>query len=159
MYLWIYVSMYQCMYVCMCVCTYAGMRVCVCMYVCMHACMYVRRIYACQCMAMYVNVCQCTSLYVNVCHRMSMHVNECQCMSMYVNVNMDVCMHSCMYVLIKIPLCGNGDSSRIKHVVPRRLLWNQFFLLQNPHVGQQCLLWRFIHHLPSYAKLSPITSW
>ena len=100
MYLCIYESMYQCINVCMYVCVYVRMRVCVyvcvCMYVCMHACMYVRRIYACQCMAMYVNVCQCTSLYVNVCHRMSMHVNECQC------------KHGCMYAFMYVCVDQNS---------------------------------------------------
>ena len=31
------------------------------------------------------------------------------------------------------------------------------FILTN--VGQQCPLWRFIHHLPHYTKLSQIASW
>lgn len=33
------------------------------------------------------------------------------------------------------------------------------FIFHGAHVGQQCLLWSFIHHLPNYASLSQITSW
>jgi len=33
------------------------------------------------------------------------------------------------------------------------------FIFRGAHVGQQCLVWRFIHHLPNYTKWSRITSW
>ena len=33
------------------------------------------------------------------------------------------------------------------------------FIFRGAHVGQQHLLWRFVHHLPNYARESRITSW
>ena len=36
---------------------------------------------------------------------------------------------------------------------------NSMFIFRGAHVGQQHLLWRFVHHLPNYARESRITSW
>ena len=42
----------------------------------------------------------------------------------------------------------------------KKRLWrnspNSMLIFGGTHFGQQCLLWRFIHHLPNYAKLSRI---
>ena len=68
-------------------------------------------------------------------------------------------VYMCIYwVLIKIPLSGNGHSSRIKNYF-RETFANSMFIFRGAHVGQQHLLWRFVHRLPNYARESRITSW
>ena len=63
-----------------------------------------------------------------------------------------------IWLLIKIPLSRNGHSSRIKNYF-RETFANSMFIFRGAHVGQQHLLWRFVHHLPNYARESRITSW
>ena len=41
----------------------------------------------------------------------------------------------------------------------RETFANSMFTFRGAHVGQQHLLWRFVHHLPNYARESRITSW
>ena len=36
---------------------------------------------------------------------------------------------------------------------------NSMFIFRGAHVGQQHPLWRFVPHLPNYARESRITSW
>ena len=63
-----------------------------------------------------------------------------------------VCIYIYIWLLIKIPLSRDGHSSWINILLSRN-----FRKLH--HVGQQHLLWRFVHHLPNYARESRITSW
>ena len=64
------------------------------------------------------------------------------------------------WLLIKIPLSWSGHYSRIKMLLSRNFRELHAYLLRNPCLAtMQCLLWRFIHHLPNNAKSSRITSW
>ena len=60
--------------------------------------------------------------------------------------------------MFKIPFSGNGHSSRTKCYF-RKNFADSLFIFRETHIGQQCFLWRFIHHRPNCAELSSITSW
>ena len=68
------------------------------------------------------------------------------------------CIYIYIWLLIKIPLSRNGHSSRIINCF-RETFANSMFIFRGAHVGQQHLLWRFVHRLPNYARESRITSW
>ena len=135
-----YACMHQCMYVCMYVRTYV--RACVRTYVCMYAFVSV-----CMC----VCVCKCVCVYVCVCMRVCVYVwcvcvCVCVCMCVCVYACMCVCMYACMHVcvyvcacvcvctwlLIKIPLSGNGHSSRIKKLLSRNFRELHVYLSRGP---------------------------
>ena len=82
----------------------------------------------------------------------------CQKCRFFEVLGMCVCVDIYMVVAQNSHFPGNGHSSRINMILSETFA-NSMFIFRGAHVGQRCLLWRFIHPLLNYAKLSRITSW
>ena len=105
----------------------------------------------------------CTCIYIIYAY-MHIHIYAYMHICIYIYINMHIYIYAYIYIHIniwcwsKFLYLGTAILREYKNYF-RETFANSMFTFRGAHVGQQHLLWRFVHHLPNYARESRITSW